>query len=59
MGKRKRYVVNYLCLIDSLPCANFDLVLGVGVCELNGVVCYRFTLKNSDRVLEIEFDGYR
>jgi len=59
LGKRRRYVVDYLCHVDGLPCANFDVVLGVGVCELNGVVCYRFTLKNSGHILEIEFDGYR
>lgn len=55
MGKRKRYVVDFLCHVDGMPCINFDRSLGFAVCEVNGHVCFRFTLKNFKRTLEIRF----
>jgi hypothetical protein len=55
LGKRKRYFVEYLCHVDGLPCSNYNLDLAVGVCELNGVVCSRFTVKNADHILEFDF----
>jgi len=50
LGKRKALVVEYVCHCDGLPCCNFDLALGHGVCEVDGDVCYRFTVRNFDKV---------
>ena len=57
MGRRKRVpvVAYYLCHCDGLPCCSFDVVFEVGLCVQGDVVCSRFTVRNFDKVKEIDF----